>query len=74
MENIAKEGQGQVQIKSGGQGQGLADTVKSFAKKTGLEKESKKLLKQVLSNLSDAVDIKETKDGSGLYLSPKLSS
>lgn len=48
--------------------------ISSFAKKSGLEKESRKLLKQVLNNLSDSIDIKETKDGSGLYLSPKIYS
>ena len=51
-------------------GSGLYDIVKDFSNKTGLEKETKKLLKKVLYNLSEAIDIKETKNGSGLYLSP----
>ena len=49
---------------------GLYNIVKDFSIKTGLEKETKKLLKNILYNLSEAVDIKETKNGSGIYLSP----
>lgn len=64
MEKLAKES------KPSTSGKGLTDIIKDFSKKTGLEKESRKLLKQVLNNLADAIDIKETKDGSGLYLSP----
>ena len=51
-------------------GSGLYDIVKDFSNKTGLEKETKKLLKNVLYNLSEAINIKETKDGKGLYLNP----
>jgi hypothetical protein len=51
-------------------GDGISSAIKSFAKKSGLEKESRRLLKEVLNNLADTIEIKETKDGTGLYLKP----
>jgi hypothetical protein len=57
-------------IKNSKQGDGITDVIKQFSKKTGLEKESRKLLKNVLYNIAEAVEIKETKDGFGLYLKP----
>jgi len=48
----------------------LSSMIKSFTKKTNLDKESRKMLKEILQELSEAIDIKQTKDGSGLYLNP----
>lgn len=51
------------------EGKGLKDAIKDLAKKSGLEEGSKRLLKNTLYNLADAVQY-ESK-GNGLYLSPK---
>ncbi len=60
MERIAKEGKG-------------FDAIKKFVKATNLDEESKKLLKQILFNIADTIDIGERKKGNGIYLEPKGS-
>ena len=49
-------------------GSGVKDAIKEFVKRSGLEENSKRFLKNTLYNLADSVKIE--KQGNGLYLQP----
>jgi len=50
------------------EGKGIRDFLKSVVKKSGIEDEGKKSLKNILKNLSEGIEV--TQEGSGLYLNP----
>ena len=57
------------ELEKAARGEGVVD---NFITKLKLADEGKRVLKNVLTNINDLIQIKETKDGSGIYLSPSM--
>ena len=60
------------ELEKAARGEGLPSPIENFIKKLKLADEGKRVLKNVLHNIDDLIEIKETKDGSGIYLSPSM--
>jgi len=57
------------ELEKAARGDGIVD---NFISKLNLVDEGKRVLKNVLHNIDDLIQIKETKDGSGIYLNPSM--
>ena len=61
------------ELEKAARGQGIIpDPIETFISKLNLVTEGKKVLKNVLQGIDNLIEIKETKDGSGIYLSPSM--